>query len=77
MEQIKDWNNFMIAWDNFHRKKLIPFIKTADYKKRYKLNSLLSDMRSALKWCRLKRCIEIYTEMNQIVNVYEKATINS
>ncbi len=51
-QEVQDWNSLMIAWDQFHRNKILPFVKSTTPEKRHKMNLLITDMKSSLKWCR-------------------------
>lgn len=63
-----NWNDFMETWNNYHRDIIIPYIKNADKKQRGKINVLLGDMKSSLKWCRLDECVNILDKLYIIIN---------
>ena len=64
---MENWNEFMDKWDDFHRNKVLPYIKQADKKQRHDVNILLSDMKSSMKWCRFSNCIAIMKNIEQLL----------
>lgn len=63
----KDWNTFMLDWNDLHRNKVLPYIHQASEDEREEISTLLSDMKSSLKWCNLEDCITISETIEIIV----------
>jgi hypothetical protein len=53
-----DWNWLMFAWNECHRKVLIPILKGNPHL-RHELNTLITDMRSSLKWAHIEGAYKV------------------
>jgi hypothetical protein len=53
-----DWNWLMFAWNECHRKVLIPILKGNPHLRR-ELNDLITDMRSSLKWAHIEGAYKV------------------
>jgi len=63
----KDWNWFMYAWNEFHRKIIIPMVQDNPHLRR-KINEQIKDMKSCLKWVRLDAAYNLLGEMIEYYN---------
>lgn len=57
-----NWNWLMFAWDELHRKVLIPSIVSNPHLRR-ELNDMIKEMRNNLKWVHIDECFKTLIKM--------------
>lgn len=53
----------MKDWNEFHRGYLVPSMKFRTKEERREINTLITDMRSSLKWVQLNECVKIFEQL--------------